>query len=228
MGPRLRKRSNLPRRAWAIGLAACAHLLALLALGWRIPKSPPPLAPDILPPLELQLLRPPPAAPAAPGASASLHARPGPARPNQPEPPAPVAPVTTPQAPALATGPADCAPEDLPLLTDAEKARCRNAIDADKERRLARAADEKAARQVAQAQRMAPAYRMDADKEAYYGAVAAAYDQQSHGPPMAGRHPELHCSAAKPANSLKIGPLPCYVTPPQGFLTEESGIPKPY
>ena len=38
MGPRLQKRSNLPRHGWAMGLAACAHLLAFLLLGWRIPR----------------------------------------------------------------------------------------------------------------------------------------------------------------------------------------------
>jgi hypothetical protein len=224
---------RLPRRSvLALASAIGAHLLALLALGWRIPvvRSPPP---DNLPPLEITLVRPPArsAPPAAPASPSSSPAKSNPVRPLRPETPTPAlsAPVAAPPAPAVAEGPSGvCAPEDLPLLTEAEKGRCRNQIEADKERRLARGADEKAARQVAQAQRMAPAYRMDADKEAYYGAVAAAYDQQSHGPPMAGRHPELHCSAAKPANSLKIGPLPCYVTPPQGFLTEESGIPKPY
>ena len=80
---------------------------------------------------------------------------------------------------------------------------------------------------MALAQGMAPTFRMSPEKQAYYDAVAQAYDQQYHGPPMAGRHPEVHCSGVKPANSLKIGPLPCYVTPPQGFLTEESGIAVP-
>jgi hypothetical protein len=79
----------------------------------------------------------------------------------------------------VAVGTADCAPEDLPLLTDAEKARCRNQIDADKARRLARGADERAARQLAQAQGMAPTYRMDADKE-------ASYAQPPPGPPLVG------------------------------------------
>ncbi len=28
---------------------------------------------------------------------------------------------------------------------------------------------------------------------------------------------------SKPAHSLKFGPLPCYLVPPKGFLTGESG-----
>jgi len=28
----------------------------------------------------------------------------------------------------------------------------------------------------------------------------------------------------RPPHSLKLGPTPCYVTPPQGMLTEESGV----
>lgn len=210
----------------AVALAVSAHLLALLALGWRIPVAPSAAPSETLPPVEITLLRPPPAH-AAPASPASGRARPSPTRPEQPQSPAPPAVVAAPQAPALAEGPADCAPEDLPLLTDTEKARCRNQIDADKARRLARGADDRAARQVAEAQRGPRGYRMSGEKQAYYDAVADAYWQQTHGPPMAGRHPQVLCSGAKPVNSLKIGPLPCYVTPPQGFLTEESGIPPP-
>jgi hypothetical protein len=100
------------------------------------------------------------------------------------------APVQSPPAPALASGPRDCAPEDLPLLTDAEKARCRNQIDADKGRRLARGADERAARQVAEADRGQKTFRADADREAYYDALVMA--QQSPGLPMVG--PGVSCS----------------------------------
>jgi hypothetical protein len=225
------------RRIFAIASAVGAHLLALLALGWRIPKTPPALAPDALPPVEVQLFRPAlKSAPAASATTALGRTRPAPslARPAQPEAPAPAV-IPTPQGPALATGPADCATEDLPLLTDAEKARCRNAMDADKARGLARGADERAARQVAEAQRMPQAYRMDAAKEAYYGAVAEAYDQQAHGPPMAGHTPGPGCaiqfSGLKlvrpklPPHSLHLGP--CFITPPQGFLTEESRLEPP-
>ena len=137
----------------------------------------------------------------------------------------------------MAEGPPDCAPEDLPLLTDAEKARCRNEIDADKARRLARGADDKAARQRAEAQRGPQGYRSVWRKAvAYYDAVADAYWQQTHGPPMAGRNPRVGCSikfsglkpvgSKPPPHSLHLGP--CFVSPPQGFLTEESGIPNPY
>jgi hypothetical protein len=182
-------RSKLPRRAGAAVLAVCAHLLALLALGWRIPNAPPPLAPDSLPPVQLQLLRP---APAAPAPSPSRAARPGrsvqsnPVRPAPAQTPSPSAPVAAQPAPQVAEAAPDCAPEDLPLLTEAEKTRCRNAIDADKARRLARGADERAARQVAEANRGPQTRRMDADKEAGYDAVAQADAHQSHEPAFVG------------------------------------------
>jgi hypothetical protein len=172
--------------------------------------------------------------------------RPSPARSDQAPIPTPQPPVRAPEAPALASGPADCEPEDLPLLTDAEKAFCRNQIDADKGRRLARGADERAARQVAEAKRMAPAYRMSTEKEAYYAAVAQVYWlQSSHGPPMAGHLPGIGCipppipflggieinknklekkKEIRPPNTLKLGPLPCFLFPPQGLFTEESGL----
>jgi hypothetical protein len=168
-------------------LAVCAHLLTLLALGWRIPKAPPPPPPDTLPPVELQLLRPAPrSAPSAAPAAPTVQGRSSPARPSPAEPSIPSAPDAAPSAPALAEGAPDCAPEDLPLLTEAEKARCRNQIDADKERRLARGADERAAKQVAQAQRGPQTYRMDGDKEADYDPAAQANAQQTHEPVFVG------------------------------------------
>ena len=201
-------------------------------------------------------MRPPAVTAAAPAAPAASRPKPSPARPGQ----APIAapqkavsapqtPITAPGAPALASGAAACEPEDLPLLTDAEKVRCRNQIDAEKGRRLARGADERAARQVAEAERGPQTYRMATEKEAYYAAVAQAYwEQSSHGPPMAGHMPGIGCGiplasipllggadinknhlAKKkqetgPPNSLKLGPLPCYLMPPQGLFSEESGL----
>jgi hypothetical protein len=123
----------------------------------------------------------------------------------------------------VAAGPPDCEPEDLPLLNDAEKARCRNQIDADKARPLARAAREDAARQLAEAQRGPKTRRMSSEKETYYDAVADAYWQQSHGPPNAGHSPSLTCGG-KPKGGLRLGP--CTIIPPQGFLTEETGVPR--
>ena len=222
------------RRTLALGAAVCAHLLTLFALGWRAPKTAAPEpGEDHSAAIEVTLVRPeaPPPARSAPPSSGRASSAPAVSRrvlvAPTPGAPALSAPVQGPPAPQVAEGATDCSPEDLPLLTEAERARCRNAIDADNARRQARNQDQEAARRVAQAKSMPQYFRMGADKELYYDAVAAAYAQQNHGPPMAGRHPEVHCSAAKPANSLKIGPLPCYVTPPQGFLTEESGIPRP-
>jgi hypothetical protein len=228
-GRKDRRRRLVP----AATLAALAHLLAFLALGWRVPKVAVPTE-DRGPAVEVTLVRPQVHAPERPRTALANRAPTAPRASSRvlitPTPGAPLlsAPVQGPAAPQVAEGPPDCETEDLPLLTDAEKTRCRNAIDADNGRRQARNKDQEAARRVAQAKSMPQYFRMGADKESYYDAVAAAYAQQSRGPPMAGRHPGVTCSAGKPANSLKIGPLPCYVTPPQGFLTEESGIPRPY
>lgn len=234
MSPRRtnKRRALIP----AIALAALAHLLAFLALGWRIPESPAPLSPDNVPPMEIQLVRPPTVTPTPPRPSSAVSfARPSPARPEPSPIPVPPASTPAPRSPALAAGPADCEPEDLPLLTDAEKARCHNQVEADKERRFARGADERAARQVAEAQRGPQTYRMSSAKEAYYGAIADAYWQQSHGPPMAGHTPGVGCSvqfsglkvgrSKPPPHSLSLGP--CFLAPPQGFLTEETRVAPP-
>jgi hypothetical protein len=165
---RLQKGSHRLRRAWAVMFAACAHVMALLALGWRIPRPPPPPPPPvILPPIVIELLRPPTAMSAAPIASAAGHTRPSPVRPSQPDRPAPPAEVAAPRASGLAEGPPDCEPEDLPLLTEAERQRCRNQIDADKGRRLARAAEERAAQRLAE--KISPlSLNIAADKKAAY------------------------------------------------------------
>ncbi|MGZ3366681.1 MAG: hypothetical protein ACXWKY_18680 [Caulobacteraceae bacterium] len=237
-----RRRGRRRRLVPAAALATLAHLLAFLPLGWRAPTVAEKRQDDLFPPLQVTLVRPPkPARPLAPTPSASAsrapgRARPSPARPEQTAIPGPPAPVpAAPSAPALAEGPPDCALENLPLLTDAERARCRNQIEADKERRFARGTGERAAKQVAQAQRMPQTYRMDADKQAYYAAVADAYDQQTHGPPMAGHTPGVGCSvkfsglkvakSKPPPHSLSLGP--CFLAPPQGFLTEELRIAPP-
>ncbi len=71
------------------------------------------------------------------------------------------------------------------------------------------------------------------EKRAYYDAVVKAYTD-----PTATAHPPgIGCalpfgipkgwkpSHRNPPHSLKLGPLPCYVLPPKGFLTEEADIP---
>jgi hypothetical protein len=71
------------------------------------------------------------------------------------------------------------------------------------------------------------------EKRAYYDAVAKAYQD-----PTGTTHlPGVGCalpfgipkgwkpSGRKPPHSLKLGPLPCYIVPPKGFLTEEADIP---
>jgi hypothetical protein len=129
----------------------------------------------------------------------------------------------------VAAGPADCEPEDLALLNDAEKARCRSQIDADQGRRLAREAEARRARQFAETKIVPRIDNIPAQKRAYYDAVAQAYDQQAHGPPMAGRTPGGACGLGGKAKggpgSLSIGPCTFWLG--QGFLTEESGVPPP-
>lgn len=93
------KRSNLPRRALATVLAVCAHLAALLALGWRIPKMAEERQADILPPIEVALVRPPkPVQPAAPSPARAARARPPQSAPPAPSP-NPLPPVLTQPAP---------------------------------------------------------------------------------------------------------------------------------
>ena len=248
MRPVVLKSRRRRQGAIAAAVAVAAHLLFLLALGWRIPTVAPLQPPDTRPPVEVQLLRRLPArsAPSSAPPSPTARAAPGAIRASPAEPSLPSAPVAAPPAPEAAAGAPDCATEDLPLLTEAEKARCRNQIDADKERRLARGADERAAKQVAEAQRGPQTYRMASEKEAYYAAVAQTYwALSSNGPRGAGHLPGIGCAVGgvpflggvetnknlfekkkeiRPPKSLKLGPLPCYLVPPQGMLTEESGL----
>lgn len=181
--------SRPSRRILATGAAVCAHLLALLALGVRIPRAPAPAPVAAEPALQLTIVRP--ARPLPPTASSRRVADTRLARPVAPTSQAP-SPLLPPQAPlsvpplASAQGPPDCEPEDLPLLNEAERARCRNQIDADKARQAARLADERTARLVARAQGAPQMSRIDADKQASYDAAA---QQQSDVPSIAGRGP---------------------------------------
>ena len=112
-----------------------------------------------------------------------------------------------------------CSHEDYVKLTEPERAAC--------DRRVGRDA------------RMIGSTRVEvpAEKQGYYAAAQEAY-QSLHDPRprydaqgnrvLAGHMPSIGCKIGgkdAPPNSLKLGP--CYVTPPQGAFTEESGIPKP-
>jgi len=109
-----------------------------------------------------------------------------------------------------------CAPSNLQNLDDDARAACR--------KRLIEGA---AAMGEAKVDTIPP------EKRAYYDAVAKAYQD-----PTATAHlPGVGCalpfgipkgwkpSHRNPPHSLKLGPLPCYVVPPKGFLTEEADIP---
>jgi hypothetical protein len=180
--PQKRKRAAL-----AAALAAGLHLLTLLALGWRIPKvATPEPADDRTPPLEVTLVRPQ-RVERAPAEASPLQPAPSPPAPAARVlvSPAPGAPALSapeqapPQVSAQATEPRHCAPEDLVLLTEAEKARCRNEIDADKERRRARGEDERIAKEMAEAHRWQDKFRAREDREAYYDRLTHALAKQT-------------------------------------------------
>jgi len=99
-----------------------------------------------------------------------------------------------------------------------------------KGRQIARTADARLARRLAALSTAPHVDPIPAEKRAYYDAIAAAYAQQTHGPPLAGHLPGISCALTlaktkPPPNSLALGP--CFIVPPQGFLTEESGIAPP-
>ena len=89
-----------------------------------------------------------------------------------------------------------------------------------------------------------PAPLIDPNKAAYYDAVVAARNSPGHGPGFGCGMPitlgEGGSKLARelkrqrlakennphaPPHSLKFGPLPCYLTPPQGFMTPEADVP---
>lgn len=222
------------RLTGALIVALCAHtlLIGIFAYAGRTFRSPPELpAIDVtLVPEPLVRPKPPPVVP--PRAGARSQASSPPQAPPVLAQPAPAASDQQVQAnqqstdegaganlrAALRAG-VGCAHADAMGLTKAERDKC-------------------AERQMAWGKGVAnmPA-PMDPDKRAYFDAVAAAYDQQNHGGNMAGRYASVGCSvlfsglklvkAKPPPHGLKLGGLPCYIIPPQGMFTEESGVEPP-
>lgn len=230
------------RRLWpSVALALCLHAVVLLNLGYRIPAMVQQGAPDERRGIELTVIRP-----AQPLLSESPHRISPPTRTpvaglvSRPVPPSTSAPVTAlvqPNPAASSTAPSGdqasnagdnvravlrgslgCSNAQFNHLTNGEKQRC-------------------AQRALAQAKNAPDLTLANVDplKRAYFDAVAAAYAQQTRGPPMAGRSPGIGCSikfsglkivgSKAPPNTLSLGP--CFISPPQGFLTEESGISPP-
>ncbi len=170
--------------------------------------------------------------------------------------PAPVAAAPAPQrdasatpsqAQAAAAGLPSCEREDLILLTQAERIPCRNQLDADKERRANREQWARAARTVEEAKNLAPIDIIPADKRAYYDSVMAARQavknagvpdnrpQNAGGSSVVNASVGWRCSipfgpnrnkVARPAG-IKLGPLPCYVKPPDGPLYDEGPLAAP-
>jgi hypothetical protein len=217
-GPLAVKRIAPKRTAWAIALSLALHVLALtgMVIGLKMVSAPPEGRT-----MELRLIAVPEFK-MEPQPSRRSVAHIDQARPREPQTMAMQPSSETPdaaQVTAPTTGTSDCEPEDLPLLTDAEKVLCRNQIDADKARRAARTADERLAKQIASLKDVPHIDRIPPEKRAYYDAVVAAYKSEGHGP-------GITCGG-KPPHSLQIGPLPCFITPPHGFLTEELDLPDP-
>jgi hypothetical protein len=99
------------RLAPAAALAALAHLLAFLALGWRIPTLAPKREEDLVPPLQVTLVRPPrPVSPAVPARARAAPVRIPQAAPPAPSP-SPLPPVLTQPAPAPAAPQPEAAPD---------------------------------------------------------------------------------------------------------------------
>jgi hypothetical protein len=117
----LRISSNLPRRALATVLAACAHLVVLLLLGWKVPRiAVQAQARDEAPTIELFLVRPEPPPRKLPPTQS-----PKPAPPAAPTSAAPrIVNIPTPEAPLVS------APKPVPPVADAdaEGDRVRNAL----------------------------------------------------------------------------------------------------
>ncbi len=216
----------------AASLAIHAALLAVFALTLRplAPSQPPPsIRVSLLPPILERQRTPglnrarPPQVPAA------SHTRPANTAPEAPsvQPVAPITPLTAPAAPAepangtagvdsslraALRGAVGCSEPDWLRLSASEKARCvrRLAVNVDPNLQIPAP--------------MAP------EKRAWFDASLAAY----HSP---GSPPMLGCALAfggpkgsrsrKPPHSIKFGPLPCYLIPPKGFLTEESVVRPP-
>jgi hypothetical protein len=106
MSPRRtdRRRGLVP----AAALAILAHLLALLALGWRVPKLIDKRQADAGPPLVVELVRPP--KPARPAVPSSPRAAPNRSPGAAPAPPPPSSPPPALTQPAPTAPPAEVAP----------------------------------------------------------------------------------------------------------------------
>ena len=187
MGPRLRKRSNLPRRAWATVLATCAHLLALLFLGWRIPRvAAPSPREDRSPAIEVTLVRPetrPRVRPEAPSP------KPAPSAPPSPSPRVLVAP--TPGAPTL-TAPQPAPPPTAEVGPNASDQRVQNTL-----RGLVGCADP-AAYRLTREQRAACDQRLAAATPAPVGRDISAeelaqFDAENRYDPVLVRKPHDNC-----------------------------------
>ena len=157
---------------------------------------------------------------------------------------------------ATGAGLADCAPEDLPLLTLEEKTRCRNQIEVAGARRARALDDAGRADRVAAMRQLPKVDAIPANKRAYYDAVQAAkatrdsfavWDRmRTSGKSIADLtdtkivkpdiHDVINCTMkfgvnkGKPAGSrygLKLGPFDCPMAPAPSFLTEEAKVAPP-
>ncbi len=217
-----RANRNWRASAWGLGGALAIHsaFLALFVLTMEVARlgpETPAVQVSLVPPFLPRPTRPrarPSARIAAsvepavqvPASKAPPHALPGP-------PPAPAASdAGLAKLRGLLRGVVGCSQTTLVKLTQAEKDGCRKRLEAFVDPDL---------------QIPAP---IDPEKRAWFDASLAAYHSPGHAPGVACRLPFGPKPKKKdrgPAHSLKLGPLPCYLIPPQGFLTEESGVRPP-
>ena len=244
------------RRAYAAVLAALgvhAVLLSSMALVGSKAVSPPA---DTTPDLQVELAPPLVSTRVAPATQTSARLRASTSPSSLSEPALPILPPPGIAPPSALSQAAGCDLEDLVLLTDQEKARCRNQLEAAQGRRAVAADDAGRAARVA-AMRQAP--RVDGiapEKRGYYDAVQAAkaarndfsiWDRmRQQGKSIADAtsddivKPDIHdvvkctmtfgANKGKPAGSrygVRLGAFDCPLAPPVGAFTEEARIAPP-
>lgn len=245
------------------GLAALAgavvlHAAVLGAIGLQAPQLKfPPQPIDLAPAVQVQMLPPLLAPDTAAGGTAPRIPR---ILPPGPSPlsglgstlPAPVERrAETPAESASADYPGfyrdgrpGCGREDMILLTEAERERCRAVAAAEAARRAAGSARGSHG-EMLEARRSRPVDGLPPEKRAYYGAVLAAReavrrdftqpalrkveDERRPFGSKSGVNVNVHvgCASRFGAGAKLLGALSCPLRPPTGFLTEEARVGRP-
>jgi len=183
---------------------------AILSVPWRGPPSEPrslvvTLAPPLQPALRPRPRPEPPARrPLRAAASFPPPAAPAPAivppvAPPQAAPSTQAQPGVGPKVRALLRGSVGCAEVELLNLSQQEQDRCAKLLKAHVNPDLVVEAP------------------MTPEKRAWFDATVAARNEPDHGPAVV--------CFGKPPHGIKLGPLPCYVEPPKGSLSQDVDVP---